>query len=336
MIIIRCEDKYIPKVIIDVDRCVGCYMCERACALAKCISINSITNVAEVIEPADCTGCMACERACPYDCISVIHYVEPSIRAKLVISRVKRYMRSPIITVNGDQLIMEGAKIMVRYNIASLILQEENKIVTETDILTSPNLNMRLKDIGRDAICVDKLCGIEKALEVMLYYGISHLPVTSNEKIVGMISFRDVLRAYTRSEIIKDSSHTYVKIDLKTKLREIGERVNVIEGEITLRDAINLMIREKRKALVLKKHNKIGIFTFRDAIRMIAEGKTFDDLIEGRFDIKIFNSDDNIASLIPWIIEKNNRHVITVDNENVFLISVKDIAGRTIWIQIKH
>jgi|GEM_PF-696493 CBS domain-containing protein/NAD-dependent dihydropyrimidine dehydrogenase PreA subunit len=336
MIIIRCEDKYIPKVIIDVDRCVGCYMCQRACALAKCISINSITNVAEVIEPADCTGCMACERACPYDCISVINYVEPSIRAKLVISRVKRYMRSPIITVNGDQLIREGAKIMVKYNIASLILQEENKIVTETDILTSPNLNMRLKDIGKDVICVDKLCGIEKALEVMLYYGISHLPITCDDKIVGMISFRDVLRAYTRSEIIKDSSHTYVKIDLKTKLREIGERVNVIEGEITLRDAINLMIREKRKALVLKKHNKIGIFTFRDAIRMIAEGKTFDDLIEGRFDIKIFNSDDNITSLIPWIIEKNNRHVIAVDNENVFLISVKDMAGRTIWIQIKH
>jgi hypothetical protein len=69
---------------------------------------------------------------------------------------------------------------------------------------------------------------------------------------------------------------------------------------------------------------------------MIAEGKTFDDLIEGRFDIKIFNSDDNITSLIPWIIEKNNRHVIAVDNENVFLISVKDMAGRTIWIQIKH
>ncbi|AWR95815.1 CBS domain-containing protein [Acidianus brierleyi] len=329
--IIKCNDNYVPNVIIDVDRCVGCYMCQRACALAKCIQINNFTNIAEVIDPNDCTGCMACERSCPYNCISVINYMDPLLRAKIVISRVKRFMRSPVITVEEDHTIREGAKIMVSHNIASLIVN--NSIVTESDILSSDDLNKELKYIAKEAICIDGLCEIYKALETMTYYQISHLPVVSNDRIVGMISFRDILRANARSSIIKDDRYTYIQANNKIKLLNIAESVDVLDYTLTLREAIDIMMKNRMRALILKKSNKLGIFTYRDAIKMIAQDKNFDDFIEGRFDVKIFRADDELNSLIPWIIEKNNRHAIVVSNDNVLLLSVKDIVGRSIWIQ---
>jgi len=331
IVIIECQDKYTPKVIIDVDRCVGCYMCQRACALAKCISINPLTNLAEVVEPNDCTGCMACERACPYNCIYVINYIDPAIRAKVTISRVKRYMKSPVITASGHETVVEGAKIMIRHNIASIVING-TRIVTETDILTSPSLDAKLSDVSKEAICIDKLCNMEKALEVMISYNISHLPVTSSGNVVGMISLRDVLRAYSISSVVNYGSQSFIKIDTHVKLKEIGEKVDVIEEDIVLRDAVDLMIKKGRKALVVRNQGRLGIFTFRDAVRMLAEGKGFEDPIEGRFEVKVFNPEDSLTSIIPWVIEKNHRHVVASDGQQVYLISVKDVVGKTVWV----
>jgi len=306
-------------------------MCQRACALAKCIQINNFTNIAEVIDQNDCTGCMACERSCPYNCISVVNYMDPLLRAKMVISRVKRFMRSPVITAEEDQTIREGAKIMATNNIASIIIN--NTIVTESDILGSNDLDKELKYIAKEAICIDSLCEINKALETMSYYQISHLPVISNNRIVGMISFRDILRANARTSIIKDDKYTYIQANNKIKLSHMAENVDVLDHAITLREAVDIMMKNRIRALILKKSNKLGIFTYRDAIKMIAQDKSFDDFIEGRFDVKIFRSEDELNVLIPWIVEKNNRHAIVVSNDNVLLVSVKDIVGRSIWIQ---
>jgi electron transport complex protein RnfB len=58
-----------PTVVkIDLQRCINCSLCRRACP-TEAINYFSTGHRTHVVNPKDCIGCDICVKVCPVDCI---------------------------------------------------------------------------------------------------------------------------------------------------------------------------------------------------------------------------------------------------------------------------
>ncbi|ARM75549.1 CBS domain-containing protein [Acidianus manzaensis] len=324
-----------PIVIIDLDRCVGCYMCQKACALAQCIEINSATRFAEVVRPEDCTGCKACERACPYNCIIVLSDEnEVPTRAKITLSRVRRFMNKRLITINPNASVKEGAEIMVKEKIGSLIIQGKPMIVTETDLLEAwihGKERERIINFAKNAITIDSKETVNDALQIMLEYKIGHLPVYENGKLAGVLSITDVLRSLSSTSSLGNS---VISVNPKEKIGKYSLKSPVI-GIIKIIDVYKILLSENLKAIVVKDMDKVGIISIRDLTKYLSEGKSIEDNIDPRW-IKPISANEEMSKAIALMSEHNLRHLPVNDDGELKILSVKEITKHAIWVILNY
>ena len=118
------------------------------------------------------------------------------------------YMSTPVLSVDHEATVQEAVHYMHANNIASVLVNELGEyvgLVTERDmtqkilgkgldpettgitsIMTSPILSM------------DRYLPIEEANQFMHKNKIRHLAVTEEDKIVGMLSIKDLVSYFTR------------------------------------------------------------------------------------------------------------------------------------------
>jgi len=117
------------------------------------------------------------------------------------IARIKG--REPI-TVKPNALLSEAIEKMVNNSIGALpVCETDDKLVgviSERDVLRS--LYQRSNDIAvtkvRDIMTKNVIVGvpdddIESILKIMSDKGVRHLPVMTGDKVVGMLSIRDII-----------------------------------------------------------------------------------------------------------------------------------------------
>ena len=331
-----------PIVIIDADRCVGCFMCERACALAKCLEVDEVDRIAKLVRPWDCTGCGACERACPYSCIIVISDpAEVNVRAKVTMSRVTRHMRRPVIMCNGNEKLREVAKTMSDHHIASLPFYRNGKlhIITESDLLRLYLIGETdISNFENPAITVTEKETVYDAIKIMSERDIGHLPVLSVKgEVVGMLSIRDCLRGISVTDINISNKKEIVTGLVPFKgaepLKEVVKNLKhvVVDESTTLIDAIRTMCEEKVKALIVQ-GEKVGIFTVRDATRMIGEGSREDERIRPR-EVPILRVDDEVSKAVGLMLRYNLRHLLVTDGNCYYVLQVKELIKDVVWIE---
>ncbi|MEB3844550.1 MAG: CBS domain-containing protein [Desulfurococcales archaeon] len=116
-------------------------------------------------------------------------------------------MSTPPILVGTTISVAEGARIMARENVGSLIIVDENDsligIVTKTDIVykvvaegRNPSTTMLGEIMTRNPYYIFRDASLREAAELMGDKRIGHLPVVDPEtmKVVGVISKSDILR----------------------------------------------------------------------------------------------------------------------------------------------
>ncbi len=119
---------------------------------------------------------------------------------------ISDYMVSPVLSVSPDTLTQEAAQIMESNHVGSLLVKDGPNfvgIITETD-LTRKILAKGLKDKNpcvRDIMTsplqtIDCHEPIVDANQLMANKRIRHLAVTDNEKVVGILSVRDLIHYY--------------------------------------------------------------------------------------------------------------------------------------------
>lgn len=122
---------------------------------------------------------------------------------------VKDIMKTGIITAKVDTGIRDVAKIMYENNIGSIIIVDElNNIVgifTERDLVKVVALGIDLDAPIKNVMTTNVITAqpnddITTIAITMLEKGIRHIPVVNKDnRVVGIISIRDVLRAYAAS-----------------------------------------------------------------------------------------------------------------------------------------
>jgi len=122
---------------------------------------------------------------------------------------------------------------------------------------------MLVKDVmKREVIAINPDISIREASKVMSQHNIGSLLVLDDEKLVGILTERDVLNLVARGENLDE-----------VKVKDVMSRdVITIESDKKIEDAVDLMLKHKIKKLPVMESGKIvGIITTSDII--VAEPK---------------------------------------------------------------
>lgn len=108
-------------------------------------------------------------------------------------------------SVESTQTVMDALKVMADANIGAVLVTEKGKIVgiyTERDYLHKGELAGRvagetlIKDVMTPQMfTVTMKTSVEQCMGLMNQHRLRHLPVVENEKLLGIVSMRDILLA---------------------------------------------------------------------------------------------------------------------------------------------
>jgi signal-transduction protein with cAMP-binding, CBS, and nucleotidyltransferase domain len=118
------------------------------------------------------------------------------------------YMISPILSIDLESSVQEAAQFMVAHNIGSVLVKEFEEyvgIVTETDLtrkVLGKGLNAESTPVSEimtsPILSLDCFLPVEEANRFMHKNKIRHLAVTEEEKIVGILSVKDLVSYFSR------------------------------------------------------------------------------------------------------------------------------------------
>lgn len=209
--------------LIHQPDCIRCGLCKQACAFDAVKETKDLY----MIDRDYCTKCKACYYACPVGAVkikkrSVVKLEEQfrvpteklevlERRAKMTLKDVLTSKPMKIVTCKKDCKLADAVTIMDGNNIGSLLVVDaEEKLIgifTERDIMHcfAKKVSMNEEIMGNvmtpKPITLDSSVDIAVAVQVMSDRKIRHLPITENEKIAGMISYRDLV-SYLLPEVI--------------------------------------------------------------------------------------------------------------------------------------
>ena len=118
------------------------------------------------------------------------------------------YMISPILSIDLESSVQEAAQFMMAHNIGSVLVKEFEEyvgIVTETDLtrkVLGKGLNAESTPVSEimtsPILSLDCYLPVEEANRFMYKNKIRHLAVTEEEKIVGILSVKDLVSYFSR------------------------------------------------------------------------------------------------------------------------------------------
>lgn len=131
-------------------------------------------------------------------------------------SVVADIMSSPVVTVEGEVNVRDGALLMTDKRIGSIVITERGQpigIVTERDMLERvvshcrDPCETRMKDImSSPLISTSPDTNILDAMRKMRENRISRLLVMEKDKLIGIVSERDVIRAVSIASLTSFST----------------------------------------------------------------------------------------------------------------------------------
>jgi CBS domain-containing protein len=131
-----------------------------------------------------------------------------SDRPFTIMTTVGEIMSADLIHVEPSELVTTAAQIMTAARAGSALVMEGERLLgifTERDILTAVKrepataLNHPVADwMTPDPITVSPDVSVLDALRQMLRGGFRHLPVVLDEKVIGVVSLRDLAGSLAR------------------------------------------------------------------------------------------------------------------------------------------
>jgi signal-transduction protein with cAMP-binding, CBS, and nucleotidyltransferase domain len=119
------------------------------------------------------------------------------------------YMSSPVISIDSELTVQEAAQQMHAKNVGSVLVRIYDKyvgILTETDLSRkvvaqklNPATTMVSSVMTKPILSMDRYMPVKEAEEFMKKKNIRHLAVTEEDKIVGILSVKDLVSCYSKS-----------------------------------------------------------------------------------------------------------------------------------------
>ena len=115
---------------------------------------------------------------------------------------VKEVMTKDLITLEPDASILDAAQLMKKFNVGTILITQNDKvtgILTDRDIvlrLIAENIDCqdaKLKDfMSQSPVSVSSNEDIKFVADMMAEHQIKRLPITENNKLVGIVTLGDL------------------------------------------------------------------------------------------------------------------------------------------------
>ena len=127
-----------------------------------------------------------------------------------------------VVTVSPDHSVMEAVRMLVRHNIGGLVVMQGDRpagIITERDVLrltaeASPSLeSVKVGAVmTRELITAGPDDDLHQSMGVMTERRVRHLPVLEEERLVGIVSIGDLVKAsIEEKEYLISQLENYIK-----------------------------------------------------------------------------------------------------------------------------
>ncbi len=117
------------------------------------------------------------------------------------------FMSSPVLRIDSESSVQDAAILMEKSHVGSLIVEEHGDdigIITERELSQkvlakggNPE-EMKVSDIIASIQSMDRYMPIEEANQFMHKNKIRHLAITDDDKIVGILSVKDLVAYYSK------------------------------------------------------------------------------------------------------------------------------------------
>lgn len=145
--------------------------------------------------------------------IGVLHKnmsIEKQAAEVLKVKRAENGMIINPITIQKGNLVRDALLLMKEYSIGGIpVVDENNKlcgIVTNRDLRFERDINRPIVDVmTKDVVSAPEFTNFEQAADILQQYRIEKLPVvTPDGKLVGLITYRDIIKLKERPNACKD------------------------------------------------------------------------------------------------------------------------------------
>ncbi len=120
---------------------------------------------------------------------------------------VGEYMSSPVLRIDSEASVQEAAILMEKSHVGSLIVEKHGDdvgIITEKEMTqkvlakgVDPE-ELKVSEVMSKVLSMDRYMLIEEANQYMHKNRIRHLAVTDDDKIIGMLSIKDLVAYYSK------------------------------------------------------------------------------------------------------------------------------------------
>lgn len=173
------------------------------------INIPIVSAAMDTVTEANMAIAMAQEGG-----IGVLHKnmtIEQQAGEVLKVKRSENGMINNPITLSKDAVVKDALKMMKEYSIGGIpIVDKDNRligIVTNRDLRFERNIKRPLQEImTKEVITAPLHTNFDKAADILQQHRIEKLPVIDkNGKLVGLITYRDIIKLKERPNACKDS-----------------------------------------------------------------------------------------------------------------------------------
>ena len=211
---------------------------------------------------------------------------EPSVVGP---TEIQEIMSKPALYLAPDNEAHTAIRMMVEGKFHAFPLIHGGILVgmvTSTDILSgycdkghNPTVHSRLQERVGDRMRVNvRTVGLREPLHVaariLREEHIRHLPVTSDDKLLGIISDRDIRRACGEETIEDDKAQARGEfyIGATSVIQVMSKKVETISEDATLIEANRKMVDRQVSCLPVTRDDRlVGILTDSDLLRLIAQ-----------------------------------------------------------------
>lgn len=131
-----------------------------------------------------------------------------------MLAEVGGYMTSPVMRIDAEASVQDAAVLMEGNNVGSLIVEaygDDVGILTEKDFTQkvlakgkNPEDVLVTEIMSKPILTMDKYMPVEEANRYMKKNNIRHLPITDDDKIVGMLSIKDLVSYFSRDFQVRE------------------------------------------------------------------------------------------------------------------------------------